>query len=214
MSENLAPHLAAIIEALTALRAATGRIERNQSDPEEIRQALSDIASSWVLIGQMAEVLRLARDELLTFRAWREDRMSGPELKDQLESLGFVTRQIGGALQSYRDDILLMRADIRRLSAQQEVALSQLATDEEPSRVPDDVRAVLHARRSSRQRLNMILVAVLGARHMQEEPPDLTDELRALSAADGATVAAIERLVGATWPGVERRKSERRRKAA
>lgn len=196
MSENLAPHLARISEGITALKAAMGRVERNQSDPEEVRQALNDIASSWVLIGQMAEVLRVANAELQIFRTWREARMSGPELKEQLENLGFVTEQLSSILQGYRTDLLQMRQDIRRLAALQDIALSQLPTDEEPSRIPDDLRDVLAARRTGRQRMNAILIAVLAARQLGESPPDLRDELHALAAADSATVAALEKAVG------------------
>lgn len=196
MSENLAPTLARISEALTTIRAALDRIERNQSDPEEIRQAVADITASWVLISQIAEVLTVARDELLTFRAWREARMSGPELKDAIEDLLFVSKQLGSILEGYRSDLLALRGEVRRLSALQDVALSQLPTDEHPSHMPEDVRAVLDARRNGRQRLNTILVAVLAARQLGQSPPDVADELRALAASDAQTVAAIERAVG------------------
>jgi len=103
--------------------------------------------------------------------------------------------QVVPVLNGTRSDLVALRGEIRRLSAQQEVALSQLATDEEPSRVAQDVRDVLRARRNSRQRLNMILVTVLGARHMQEELPDLSDELHAFAAADAQTLAALGRIV-------------------
>lgn len=196
MSENLAPVLARISEQLQALRASSDRIERNQSDPEEVRQALSDVAGTYSLIGQMAEVLRVANTELQTFREWREARMSGPELKEQLNNLGFVTQQLSSILQGYRSDLLQLRGEIRRLAALQDIALSQLPTDEEPHTIPDDVRAVLSARRTGRQRMNAILIAILAARQLNERPPDLRDELHALAAADSATLAALTRALG------------------
>lgn len=195
MAENLAPLLARISEQLVEVRAACGQIERNQSDPEDVTQALSDIAGSYSLIAQMAEVLNVARNELLIFREWREARMSGPELKEQLTNLQFVITQLTGILQGQASNQIQMRSDIRRLAALQDVALSQMPTDEEPSRVPDDVREVLIARRTSRQRMNAILIALLAARHLNEAPPDLSDELHALAAADSATLAALERAV-------------------
>lgn len=126
MSENLAPVLARISTGVAELRAACERIERNQSDPAEVRQALSDVASGYSLITQMAEVLIVARNELLAFREWREARMSGPELRDQLEQLLFATEQLASISQGWRDDLLLMRSDIRRLATACEAMLAAL----------------------------------------------------------------------------------------
>lgn len=147
MSENHAAHLARINESLTNVRAALDRIERSLSDPEEVRQALSDIAG-------------IQRGQILEIVEWMRDRISGAEQKEQKEQTGnlaFVVGQIGPILQGTRDDIVLMRKDLRELRAAIELAVGQLPT--QPTAPPPETATGLadngaqpKARRGARQK--------------------------------------------------------------
>ena len=126
MSEsNLAPRFAQISERLMEIRAALDRIERNQSDPEEIRQALNDIAANYVLTTQLAELAGIQRGQILEVVTWMRQRMSGDALQQQFEDVLFQTRQLVSIIQGWRDDEVLMRADIRALRGVIEAVLAR-----------------------------------------------------------------------------------------
>lgn len=132
MSENNAAHLARISETLLSMHAALDRIERSQSDPEEMRQALSDIASGYALITQLAEVATVQRTAILEIVEWMRERISGAEQREQVEEaeyMALVVRQISSTLQGTRDDIVLMRKDLRELRAAIELAVGQQPAD-------------------------------------------------------------------------------------
>lgn len=115
MTENAAPLLARMAEGIAALRAAVDRIERNQSDPEEINQALSDIASSYSMITQLAEVAGVQRTQILEIAEWVKERMGADELRTQFDDQLFVTKQLISIMQGTRVDIVQMRATLLRL---------------------------------------------------------------------------------------------------
>lgn len=131
MSENLAPQLVTIREGVAALRAACDRIERNQSDPEETRQALSDIAAGYGLIVQLAEVAGVQRGQIHDLVTALSNRVPGDELRSAFDDVFFQTKQLIGIMQGTRDDLVLMRSDLRRLAALLEQTLRARAEDEE-----------------------------------------------------------------------------------
>ncbi len=129
MSENVAPLLARLVESVTALRVVADRIERVQSDPAEINQALNDIAAGYSLIVQLAEVAGVQRTQLLELTTALTNRVPGDELRGALHDLLFTTKQLASISQAWRDDILLMRQDIRRLATACEAVLTRLESD-------------------------------------------------------------------------------------
>ena len=130
MSEQpYAGTLARIADAQQQILAALDRIERNQHDPEEIRQAVADITASYVLITQMAELASVQRTQILEIVTWMRERITGEEQKRMLghaENLAFLTNQIAPILQGVRDDLVLLRSDVRELRSAIELAGGQM----------------------------------------------------------------------------------------
>lgn len=115
--QNLAPVLARLSEQVAALHTIVSRIERNQSDPEETRQALSDVAGGYALLTQLAEVAGVQRTQILELTTTLSNRVPGDELRAALHDELFTTKQLTSIMQGTRDDLVLLRADVRRLAA-------------------------------------------------------------------------------------------------
>lgn len=132
MPSGDAATIARIAEDIRLVRERLTAIEQWQAgrgDAKTFQQLLQDVLDAYALIGQSADVIGVLRDEIMALREWREARISGEMQYEQANitaDLAFVTKQIAPILQGTRDDLVLMRKDLRELRAAIELALSQL----------------------------------------------------------------------------------------
>lgn len=118
-------------QLLRSIAAALARVERQLSSvvpPNEVRAAIGDATEH---IADVADTTEIHSPQLREMIQWMHERMSGEDLSRSFENQDIIVRQLISIMQGTRDDIVLLRADFRRLSALLEQTLHVRVEDEE-----------------------------------------------------------------------------------
>lgn len=105
--------------------------------PSDVRAAMTQASEHQDAV---ADAAPLQAQQLLEITAWLDTRMSSDQLELEFADLAFVSKQLIGILQGSRDDLLLLRADVRRLAALVERALRARVEDDRGWRQGDAER--------------------------------------------------------------------------
>lgn len=132
--------LTAIEDRLTAIDGKLAELV-----PAPVVRASIDAASDHIaamaeaseLIAAVAEAVPIQTQQLEAITAWIEQRMTGEAMELEFSDLAFVSKQLIGILQGSRDDLLLLRTDVRRLAAVVEQYMRARAEDDRRWRVGD-----------------------------------------------------------------------------
>ena len=77
----------------------------------------ASVAESSAHVTDVSAAAPLQGQQLAEVVDWIHERMSGGDLQTQFDGLSFVTNQLISIMHGTRDELVLMRADMRRLAA-------------------------------------------------------------------------------------------------
>jgi hypothetical protein len=124
-------------EILLSLARQLARIEARQAGdvpPADVRAGMAEATEHIEHVAQFiaddARAIPLRDAQIAEIVAWMHARMSGGDLQAQFDTQYIITKQLTGIMQGTRDDIVLLRADFRRLAALLEQSLRTRVEDE------------------------------------------------------------------------------------
>jgi len=136
--------LSLVAQRLGAIDAKLARLV----PPADVRASMLEATEHQAAV---ADAAPLQAQQLADISAWIDNRMTGDQMAIEFDDLAFVSKQLIGILQGSRDDLVLMRNDIRRLAALCEQVLRARVDDDERGmwRPGDQERRATDRRRAS-----------------------------------------------------------------
>jgi hypothetical protein len=130
-----------LAEQLPAIEARLAAIDRKLAavvPPQDVRQSMAEASEHETA---MAEAAPLQAEQLSSIVTTLDAQMPLIELRDRLENELSYAQQVVSVMQGLRDEILAMRATLRRQSAVLEQVLRARVADEEWEQSKADRRA-------------------------------------------------------------------------